>query len=53
MSTSVKLGHVLIGKSINQTLYKSMRGILLYLTVNRPNITSTRKWHCRLQKPVL
>ncbi|XP_022863025.1 uncharacterized protein LOC111383178 [Olea europaea var. sylvestris] len=39
MSTSVKLDHDLTGKSANQIMYRSMIGSLLYLIVNRPDIT--------------
>lgn len=38
MSTSVRLGHDPTSKSVDQTLYMSMIGSLLYLTANRPDI---------------
>lgn len=38
MSTSVKLSHDLTGKSVDQTLYESMIGNLLYLIASRPDI---------------
>ncbi|XP_022868004.1 uncharacterized protein LOC111387663 [Olea europaea var. sylvestris] len=38
MSTSAKLGHDPIGRSVDQTLYRSMIGSLLYLTASRPDI---------------
>lgn len=38
MSTSVKLSHDSTGKSVNQTLNKSMIGSFLYLTSSRPDI---------------
>ncbi|XP_040371837.1 secreted RxLR effector protein 161-like [Rosa chinensis] len=39
MSTSAKLSEDLTGKSVDQTLYKSMIGSLLYLTASRPDIS--------------
>ncbi|XP_040370263.1 uncharacterized protein LOC112183342 isoform X4 [Rosa chinensis] len=39
MSTSVKLTEDLTGKSVDQTLYRSMIGSLLYLTASRPDIS--------------
>ncbi|CAL2249725.1 unnamed protein product [Prunus armeniaca] len=39
MSTSTKIHRDLHGKSVNQTLYKSMIGSLLYLTASRPGIS--------------
>ncbi|XP_022873295.1 uncharacterized protein LOC111392238 [Olea europaea var. sylvestris] len=38
MSTSVKLSHDLTGKSVDQTLYESMIGNLLYLSACRSGI---------------
>ncbi|XP_022861035.1 uncharacterized protein LOC111381483 [Olea europaea var. sylvestris] len=38
MSTNVKLGHDPIGKSVDQAVYRSMIGNLLYLTASRPDI---------------
>ncbi|XP_022864435.1 uncharacterized protein LOC111384391 [Olea europaea var. sylvestris] len=38
ISTSIKLGHDPIGKSVNHTLYRSMICSLLYLIANRPDI---------------
>ncbi|CAI9754192.1 unnamed protein product [Fraxinus pennsylvanica] len=38
MSTSVKLGYDPTGKSVDQTLYRSMICSLLYLTASRPDI---------------
>ena len=39
MSPNVKLTIDLLGKSVDPSLYKSMIGSLLYLTVNRPDIS--------------
>ncbi|XP_021817134.1 uncharacterized protein LOC110759390 [Prunus avium] len=39
MSTTTKLHKDLIGKYVDQTLYKSMIGSLLYLTASRPDIS--------------
>ena len=38
MSPNVKLTVDLLGKSVDLSLYKSMIGSLLYLTISRPNI---------------
>ncbi|XP_022868521.1 uncharacterized protein LOC111388090 [Olea europaea var. sylvestris] len=38
MSTSIKLGHDPIGKSIDPSLYRSIIASLLYLTATRPDI---------------
>ena len=38
MGTNVKLTKDENGSSVNQTLYRSMIGSLLYLTISRPNI---------------
>ncbi|XP_022895380.1 uncharacterized protein LOC111409580 [Olea europaea var. sylvestris] len=38
ISTSAKLGYDPTGRSVDQTVYKSMIGSLLYLTASRPNI---------------
>ncbi|XP_022872987.1 uncharacterized protein LOC111391933 [Olea europaea var. sylvestris] len=38
MSTNVKLGHDPTVKSVDQTVYRSMIGSLLYLTASRPDI---------------
>ncbi|CAL8169299.1 unnamed protein product [Prunus armeniaca] len=39
MSTSAKIHRDLHGKSVDQTLYRSMIGSLLYLTASRPDIS--------------
>ena len=39
MSPNVKLTVDLLGKSVDLSLYRSMIGILLYLTASRPNIS--------------
>ena len=39
MSPNVKLTVDLLGKSVDSSLYKSMIGILLYLTASRPDIS--------------
>ncbi|CAL9028710.1 unnamed protein product [Prunus brigantina] len=39
MSTSAKIHRDLLGKSVDQTLYRSMIGSLLYLTASRPDIS--------------
>ena len=39
MSPNVKLTVDLLGKSVDSSLYKSMIGSLLYLTVSRPDIS--------------
>lgn len=38
MSQSIKLSIDLNGKDVNETLYRSMIGSLLYLTASRPDI---------------
>ena len=38
MSPNVKLTVDLLGKSVDSSLYRSMIGSLLYLTISRPNI---------------
>jgi hypothetical protein len=38
MSTSVKLHSDMAGKSVDQTMYRSMIGSLLYLTASRPDL---------------
>jgi len=38
MSSSSKLDNDEVGKKVDQKLYRSMIGSLLYLTVSRPNI---------------
>ena len=38
MSTSTKLSKDPSGKDVNQTMFRSMIGSLLYLTASRPNI---------------
>ena len=38
ISPNVKLTVDLLGKSVDSSLYRSMIGSLLYLTVSRPNI---------------
>ena len=39
MSPNVKLTVDLLGKSVDSSFYRRMIGNLLYLTVNRPNIS--------------
>ena len=39
MSPNVKITIDLLGKSVDSSLYKSMIGSLLYLTVSRPDIS--------------
>ena len=39
MSPNVKLTVDLLGKSVDLSLYRSMIGILLYLSASRPNIS--------------
>jgi hypothetical protein len=39
MSTSVKLSFDMVGNSVDQPMYRSMIGSLLYLTANRPDIS--------------
>ena len=38
ISPNVKLTVDLLGKSVDSSLYRSMIGSLLYLTISRPNI---------------
>ncbi|XP_022869150.1 uncharacterized protein LOC111388626 [Olea europaea var. sylvestris] len=49
MSTNVKLGHGPIGKSVDQTVYRSMIGSLLYLTASRPDIAFSVGVYARFQ----
>ena len=39
MSPNVKITVALLSKSVDSSLYKSMIGSLLYLTVSRPDIS--------------
>ncbi|KAL6130101.1 hypothetical protein ACLB2K_068482 [Fragaria x ananassa] len=39
MSTTIKLTEDKVGKTVDQTLYRSMIGSLLYLTASRPDIS--------------
>ena len=39
MSSNVKLVVDVLGKSVDPSLYRSIIGSLLYLTVSRPNIS--------------
>ncbi|XP_059436678.1 uncharacterized mitochondrial protein AtMg00810-like [Corylus avellana] len=49
MSTSVKLSANMPGKSIEQSLYRSMIGCLLYLTASRPDISFSVGVRARFQ----
>ena len=49
MSPNVKLTVDLLGKSVDSSLYKSMIGSLLYLTVSRPDISYSVGVYARYQ----
>ena len=51
MSTSLKLSRDTSGKDIDQTLYRSMIGNLLYLTASRPDIAFSVGICARFQTP--
>jgi hypothetical protein len=64
MSTSVKLISDMVGNSVDQTMYRSMIGSLLYLTASRPDIAfsvgvcarfqaNSKESHLTVVKPIL